>query len=195
MGTIRQGERHTIALTTGSPITVIVQRDRRLKKSARWVRGRDGSILLRVPYHMKRHHLEPLLKDVERQLERQQTQARRRTHDDLQARAEAINRRCFGGRIEWQAIRWVGNMEKRLGSCTNGGPTDGHIRISERIRNWPEWVVDYVIAHELAHRVHSNHSREFWDFLQVAYPLTERARGFIMGMGFAEGETLDEDEM
>ena len=104
---------------------------------------------------------------------------------------------CHGdvlkGAIEWMAIRWVGNMTTRLGSCTNGGPTDGHIRISDKIKTWPQWVVDYIVAHELAHRIHPNHSADFWEFLMAAYPLTERARGFIQGVGFARDLSYEED--
>jgi predicted metal-dependent hydrolase len=54
-------------------------------------------------------------------------------------------------------------------------------------------VIDYVIAHELAHRVHPNHSPAFWEFLTAAYPRTERARGFIEGMGFSRGVSYEED--
>ena len=84
-------------------------------------------------------------------------------------------------------------MKTRLGSCTNGGPTDGHIRISAEGKDWPQWVIDYLIAHELTHRLHSDHSPEFWDPLTEAYPKTERARGFIKGVLFARGQQLDEE--
>jgi predicted metal-dependent hydrolase len=189
-------EKHTIKDKEGKAYDVIVMRDKRLKKSARWTRERDDTILLRVPYRLPGYQIEPLLKDVAKSLDRLGTQRRRakRTDAGLQARAEQINKMYFGGKISWSAIKWVGNMEKRLGSCTNGGLTDGHIRISERIREWPTFVVDYVIAHELAHRVHSDHSRAFWDFLTTAYPLTERARGFIHGNAFARGKEVSEDD-
>jgi predicted metal-dependent hydrolase len=163
-----------------------------LKKSARW-RLREGEILLRVPYHLPKRELGHLLDDVAKSLDRLRNRAANaRTDDDLQARAIYINHTCFRGELTWQAIRWVDNMRARLGSCTNGGSTDGHIRISERIRHWPEWVVDYVIAHELAHRRYPNHSPDFWGYLREAYPLTERARGFIMGVAFAQGEVLED---
>jgi hypothetical protein len=110
------------------------------------------------------------------------------------ARAQQINRTYFNGVIRFEAIRWVGNMNTRLGSCTNGGPTDGHIRLSDKIQGWPDWVVDYIIAHELAHRAHPNHSADFWTYLETHYPLTERARGFIQGVGFSLGMSFDEDE-
>jgi predicted metal-dependent hydrolase len=186
-------EQHTVPVPGGDPITVRVRRDRRLKKSARLERDGDEYIL-RVPYRLPRREVNRLVADIPTQLAQSQERAARRTDVDLQARAETINQKHFNGAIEWAAIRWVGSMRTRLGSCTSGGPTDGHIRISERIKGWPEWVVDYVIAHELAHRVHANHSQAFWDFLSEAYPLTERARGFIQGVGFAAGEMLSEDD-
>ncbi len=191
-------EHHTIHDPKGNPIPVVIRRDKRLRKSARWVQQGDGSILLRVPHRTPRWQIEPLLEDVARglgRIEQRRTRGAARTDSDLQARAEHINRTCFKGKISWAAIRWVSNMEKRLGSCTNGGQNDGHIRISNRIRDWPQWVIDYVIAHELAHRVHSNHSKAFWKYLEAGYPLTARARGFIQGMGFARGESLEEDEI
>jgi predicted metal-dependent hydrolase len=46
----------------------------------------------------------------------------------------------------------------RWGSC---GP-DGRIMYSWRLVLTPEWVMDYVVAHEVAHRVHMDHSRAFW---------------------------------
>ena len=55
------------------------------------------------------------------------------------------------------------------------------------------WVVDYVIAHELLHRRHANHSAAFWDELKAAYPLAEQARGFIQGVSFASGRPLEDD--
>ncbi len=191
-------KRFSIQGPDGQPITVWVRRDRRLKKSSRWMPQDDGSILLRIPFRFPNRRIGELLEQLHAQLTQQEHNRRRRaeknTDYDLQVRAEEINRRYFGGRIQWNAIRWVSNMEKRLGSCTHGGATDGFIRISDKIRHWPEWVVDYVIAHELTHRLYPNHSADFWRTLEAAYPLTERARGFIQGYFFARGEPYREDE-
>lgn len=181
---------HTIYDPEGKPITVQIQPDRRLRKSVRWTRNEEGGIILRVPYRTSRQSIGHILEEITRQLKRQRKR-RGRTDDDLQTRADYINRKCFKGEIEWASIRWTTNMQNRLGSCTNGGSTDGHIRISERIRSWPQWVIDYVIAHELAHRRHSHHGPEFWAYLRAAYPQTERALGFIQGVGFAQHETFN----
>ncbi|MFN2145590.1 MAG: M48 family metallopeptidase [Anaerolineales bacterium] len=183
----------TLKLDSGEEVAVTIRRDKRLKKTARWQREPDGGILLRIPYRSPRANLPGLLDSIRKQLNTQKKRATRRTDGDLQERAKFINRTCFDGRIQWEAIRWVKPMKTRLGSCTTGGPTDGHIRISEEIKSWPQWVVDYIIAHELAHRLHPDHSPAFWETLRRAYPRTEQARGFVKGMMHAQGRTLEDD--
>ena len=175
---------------TGQPLTALVRRDRRLKKTARWERSPDGTLLVRVPFRFPWRDVPKLLADIETDLARRAQRASRRTDADLARRAREINRRYFNNQVPWEAIRWVNNMEKRLGSATIGGNTQGHIRISAKIRHWPAWVVDYIIAHEFVHLLlpHEGHSKAFWNTLQQAYPLTERARGFIRGYFFALGE-------
>ena len=55
----------------------------------------------------------------------------------------------------------------------------GDIRISRRLAAMPEWVLDYVLVHELSHLVHPNHSKEFWGLVN-RYRYAERARGFLI---------------
>ena len=45
------------------------------------------------------------------------------------------------------------------GSCSS----QGNIAFSWRLIMAPEPVVDYVVAHEVAHLVYLNHSKDFWD--------------------------------
>jgi hypothetical protein len=186
-------KQYTIRDAHGKLIRVDLRRDKRLKKTSRWERLPDGSLLVRVPYRLPRYKVSTLLEQVASQLDKTIMVHTQRTDADLQQRAELINQKHFKGSIQWNAIRWVSNMQSRLGSCTRGGPTDGQIRISDKIKKWPDWVLDYVIAHELLHRRHPNHSDAFWTDLSAAYSLTEQARGFIHGIGFAAGHPLDDD--
>ncbi len=176
--------------STGQEVTIVVRRDRRLKRTARWERRPDGSICVRIPAALRRKDVPSLLLQILAERAKQTQTARRRTHDDLARRARKVNRQYFGGRVPWEAIRWVDNMEKRLGSATIGGNTHGHVRISSKIHSWPSWVIDYVVAHEFVHLLlpKEGHSAKFWETLQQAYPKTERARGFIQGYFFALGE-------
>ncbi|MEZ5255672.1 MAG: M48 family metallopeptidase [Ilumatobacteraceae bacterium] len=73
-------------------------------------------------------------------------------------------------------IRWADNMTTRWGSCT---PATATIRISTRLAAFPDWVLDYVIVHELAHLVVSGHGPRF-DALVARYPRSERAIGFLI---------------
>ena len=101
---------------------------------------------------------------------------------DLSERAIALADRY--GLHRPYAIRWVDNQEWRWGSCT---PSDGTVRISSRLGKEPSWVLDYVIVHELAHLSVPRHDQRFWAIAH-RYPLTERARGFLMARGLEHGE-------
>ena len=177
----------------GELVIVFLRRDKRLKKTSRWELRQDGTLLLRVPARLPKRRVGDLLQQVTTQLDKAIEYNARRSDVDLQQRAEQINHKHFHNKIQWNAIRWVSNMQTRLGSCTGGGSTDGEIRISDKIKDWPEWVIDYVIAHELLHRKHPNHSSAFWDELKAAYPRTEQARGFIQGVSFATGRKFEHD--
>ncbi|MBN1230488.1 MAG: M48 family metallopeptidase [Anaerolineales bacterium] len=177
----------------GETIEVRVKKDKRLKTSSRWVWENDRTILLRVPFGLQSRQIPDLLQKIKMQLSKSPKKRTGRTDQDLQIRAERINKRYFRGMLSWKAIRWVGNMKYRLGSCTQGGATNGHIRINQDIQDWPDWVVDYIIAHELAHRKYPNHSKEFWDFLKTAFPDTEKARAFISGVQFARQINFEDE--
>ncbi len=79
-------------------------------------------------------------------------------------------------------IKWVDNQRSRWGSCT---PATGTVRLSHRLAGFPDWVLDYVIVHELAHLAEAGHGPAFWDLVN-RYPLTERARGFLIAKGMAD---------
>lgn len=53
----------------------------------------------------------------------------------------------------------------------------------------PQWVIDYVLLHELAHLLVAGHNAAFWRLLE-AYPETQRAKAFLEGVAFATSRGL-----
>ena len=98
--------------------------------------------------------------------------------DELMARARALSVAHLDGVPQPASVRWVDNQNRRWGSCT---PADRTIRLSSRLRAMPEYVVDYVLVHELVHLVEPSHDARFWS-LVARYPRAERARGFLEGV-------------
>lgn len=94
----------------------------------------------------------------------------------LEERSEQLADRYLDG-VRATSIRWVGNQRKRWGSCN---PSTGHIRISDRLRPVPPWVLDAVLVHELAHLVEASHSRRF-RALTKRYPRMAEADTFLHG--------------
>ncbi|MGY1689953.1 M48 metallopeptidase family protein [Geodermatophilus sp. SYSU D01105] len=104
--------------------------------------------------------------------------------DELMARARALSSAHLDGVPQPASVRWVDNQQRRWGSCT---PADGTIRLSSRLRAMPEYVVDYVLVHELAHLIEPSHDARFWA-LVARYPKAERARGFLEGVELSHAD-------
>ncbi|MGH9019904.1 MAG: M48 metallopeptidase family protein [Acidimicrobiales bacterium] len=58
------------------------------------------------------------------------------------------------------SVRWVSNQRARWASCS---PATREVRVSTRLRQCPEWVIDAVLVHELAHLHEVDHSAAFYE--------------------------------
>lgn len=65
----------------------------------------------------------------------------------------------------------VKDTRSRWGSCAN----DGSLAFSWRLVMAPDFVQDYVAAHEVAHLRHMNHGKRFWTLVDRLTPHTEAA--------------------
>jgi predicted metal-dependent hydrolase len=158
------------------PGAVEVRRSTRRRRTVSAYREGGRTIVL-IPARMS--------KDEERRwvnvmLDKLAAQESRRALDDgeLAERAVRLSEQYLRGRARPVTVRWVTNQNTRWGSCT---PAEGSIRLSHRLQGMPEYVLDYVLLHELAHLLVPGHGPDFWRLLE-AYPRTERARGFLEGV-------------
>lgn len=157
---------------------------RRSERRQRTVSARlsGGRLVVYLPASMSPAEEAHWVETMTRRFETRALKRRLNSDGDLQRRAAALNRRYFGGRLKWRSLQYVTNQTMRYGSCS---PHEGTIRISSVLAEMPGWVRDYVLVHELAHLVEANHGPEFW-VLVNRYPLTERARGYLMAKGMEE---------
>jgi predicted metal-dependent hydrolase len=157
---------------------VEIRRSARRRRTIQAYRDGDRTIVL-VPAHLtpeqEREEVARLVARLDAREARSPT-----SDEELMARAVRLSERYLGGRARPTSVRWVGNQSTRWGSCT---ATTGAIRISDRVQGMPDYVVDHVLLHELAHLVEPNHSPRFWALLE-GYPHAVKAEGFLDGVSW-----------
>lgn len=160
---------------------VLVRRSARRRRTVTITR-RDGDLVVAIPSAMSRRDEARWVRTMVERLEQKESRAAVRSDADLMERALSLSARHFEGALRPTSVTWSARQAARWGSCT---PLDGTIRISDRLREMPDDVLDYVLVHELAHLAEDGHGPAFWA-LVARYPGHERARGFLDGVSFAE---------
>ncbi|HVT65711.1 MAG TPA: M48 family metallopeptidase [Mycobacteriales bacterium] len=163
------------------PPEVEVRRSTKRRRTASAHREGDR-IVVSVPARMTRAEVAEMVDDLVKRVlakEAGSTPSDRELHE----RALRLSKSYLGGRAVPASVRWVDTMNSRWGSCT---PLDRTIRLSRRLCRMPEYVVDYVLLHELAHLIVPGHGPAFWAELK-GYERLERARGYLEGFDTATG--------
>lgn len=93
----------------------------------------------------------------------------------LTAKTQTLTRRlgltCSGVKVRVTRSKW--------GHCTRSG----EIQYNWQILLAPEAVVDYLVAHEVCHLRHMNHSRAFWQLVEQVCPDYPRQRDWLKANG------------
>lgn len=160
---------------------------RRSARRTRTVQARvEGNrIIVFVPARMSRAEEARVVREMVAKLQRKMGNGRStgRSDSSLSARAEALRSRYVPEAQRPSSVRWVTNQNTRWGSCT---PTTARIRLSHKLHGMPDYVVDYVLVHELAHLVHADHSPRFWAVVD-RFPQGELAKTYLAGAAFGAG--------
>ena len=75
--------------------------------------------------------------------------------------------RIYSKRLDLKPLKVISkDLKSQWGSCTS----KGEIFFNWKIVIAPISIIDYIVAHELCHMIHHNHSKEFWRLLQSILP-------------------------
>jgi hypothetical protein len=164
-----------------------------LREKRGWVQGRLAALPRPIPFvegavvpvlgilHRIRHSLEVVaapvtISDGEIRVRGDPAHLPRRVrdhlamlaHDELARRARPLAA-SIGRKVTRVSVR---DTKSRWGSCS----ASGNLSFSWRLIFAPEAVVDYVVAHEVAHLVEMNHGPRFWRLVDSLAPGNSRSR-------------------
>lgn len=100
---------------------------------------------------------------------------RQRTNMLLQTRLPILSQKVG---VNYQKVT-VRNQQTRWGSCSS----KGNLNFNCLLALVPDWVLDYVIVHELCHRKQMNHSCKFWLEVEKVCPDYKAARKWLKENG------------
>ncbi len=158
------------------PRVEVVRSPSRVRSSS--ARVQDGRVVLRLPAHLsaaaaartrddllrrlhERATAPPPTCELPARVPRRATRARpgARGDRDLVARADAVAARWLPDHdVRPASVRWSHRMTTRWASITL---PDRRVRVSHRLADAPDVVLDVLLLHELAHVVQGGHGRAF----------------------------------
>lgn len=191
----RKSGGETFQRTESEHQKIEVRRSARRRRTVTAYRDGDTLVVL-IPAKMSRAEEEHWVAEMERKLQRtehRRASPARASDTALALRCAQLSARYLDDAEGPASVRWVPPMRTRWASCT---PSDATIRVSERLRDVPSWVLDYVLVHELAHLQVAGHNARFWALVH-RYPKAERAIGYLEGLSAAAGwgiSELDNDD-
>jgi predicted metal-dependent hydrolase len=158
---------------------VVIRSTRRKKNVSAYRQG--GRIVVSIPARMSKADERAMVPEMVAKIRAQEAEATM-SEESLQIRAgqlltefapEIVIRPAS---VNWRAMR------ERWGSCTS---LDRSIRISDRLKGAPEYVLDYVLFHEAIHLEHFDHGEQFKQLLS-RFPLEAQAEAYLQGYEAAE---------
>jgi predicted metal-dependent hydrolase len=158
---------------------VVIRSSRRKKNISAYRQG--GRIVVSIPARMSKADERAMVPEMVAKIRAQEAVATM-SEESLQIRAgqlltefapEILQRPAS---VNWRAMR------ERWGSCTG---IDRSIRISDRLKGAPEYVLDYVLFHEAIHLEFFDHGEQFKQLL-ARFPLEAQAEAYLQGYEAAE---------
>ena len=165
----------------------------------------DLSVTVRAPYSVTEKYIEEFLNKNEAWISKQMNEikvnrknvesknAENVTLDKIKALADQALK-IIPTRVEYFAkimkVTYghitVRNQKTRWGSCSS----KGNLNFNCLLMLAPPEVLDYVVVHELCHRIEMNHSRAFWEEVEAVLPDYRERQRWLKDNGWRLMEEL-----
>ena len=154
---------------------------------------RDGQIIVRAPFRCSLAQIEGFIQKhdewIQGQLRKRAGEARQRVQVTDQMRRAGLEkaRKILPERTAYFASRMgvsynritIREQKTRWGSCSS----KGNLNFNWKLVLLPEALMDYVVVHELAHRLEMNHSGSFWRIVEEQLPDYRSRRRSLRDIG------------
>lgn len=157
----------------------------------------DGRVLVRAPYEMPETRIRDFVESKKEWLgahlqKAQQRQAIRQQAGAISEEQRAAGIRAARTRISERTAYYakivgvtygritIRDQKSRWGSCSGRG----NLNFTWKLVLAPPEVLDYVVVHELCHRIEMNHSAAFWQQVERVLPDYRRRRDWLKENGW-----------
>lgn len=166
-----RADRKSMSLRVAQDGTITVRAPYRVPAGeADWfVESHKDWILSRISAYEKVKELRPVYTEAEREAGRKRAK-------------KALEEKCrfFAGRMGVSYGRIAVREQKtRWGSCS----AKGNLNFNWKLILMPEEILDYLVVHELAHRIEMNHSPAFWRVVEREIPDYKERRAWLKRNG------------
>lgn len=177
------------------PVPVEVIRSRRKTMSLEITR--EGKVLVRAPLRMPAERIHAFVEEKKGWLSEHLEEVRRRQEKKEQIGAVSEEQRKAGMEAAGKKLRertdhyaqilhvtygriTVREQKTRWGSCSS----QGNLNFNWKLILTPPEILDYVVVHELCHRLQMNHSPAFWQEVARVMPDYAQRRAWLKQNGW-----------
>lgn len=154
-------------------LIIEVRRSTRRKKTIEAYRNGE-KVIVSIPARMSQREANQVVDEMVKKILHDESAP---TNDQLFQRAQLLNKKYLDGKAIPVSVEWSSRMSRIWGACTIEDKT---IRISDRLRDAPQYALDYLLIHELIHILIPGHGADFRALLE-RYPQLDRAEGYFEG--------------
>jgi len=156
------------------PAYRVIRKERRRRSISAYRQG--GVIEIHIPARMSRRQEIEIIPEMIAMVLRREARERKTDLQLMQIGMEQLATYLPEFDTYPASINWR-NMNERWGSCTT---VDRTIRISDRLIGAPNYVLNYIIFHELIHLKVVSHDQEFKNYLS-RFTDRDKAEAFLEG--------------